>query len=50
MESKYLQGLVAGTKGDVEAACRIAGLSRSRFYALLKKHNIERVKDSGTDS
>ena len=50
MESKYLQGLVAGTKGNIEAACRIAGLSRSDLYALLKKHNIERVKGSGTDS
>ena len=41
MESQYLQGLVTGTKGDISAACQISGLSRSRFYALLKKHNID---------
>jgi DNA-binding NtrC family response regulator len=41
MESRYLQGLVTGTKGDIRAACRISGLSRPRLYALLKKHNID---------
>ncbi len=41
MKSQYLQGLVTGTKGDIKAACRISGLSRSRLYALLKKHNID---------
>jgi two-component system NtrC family response regulator len=41
MESQYLQRLVTGTKGDIGAACRISGLSRPRFYALLKKHNID---------
>lgn len=41
MESRYLQGLVTGTKGDIRAACRISGLSRSRLYARLKKHNID---------
>jgi two-component system NtrC family response regulator len=40
MEVQYLQELVAATKGDIKAACRISGLSRSRLYALLKKHNI----------
>jgi two-component system NtrC family response regulator len=40
MESQYLQELVAATKGDIRAACRISGLSRSRLYALLKKHNV----------
>jgi len=41
MESQYLQGLVTGTNGDMSASCRISGLSRSRLYALLKKHNID---------
>ena len=41
MESRYLQGLATGTKGDIGAACRISGLSRPRLYALLKKHNID---------
>ena len=40
MESQYLQELAAATKGDIRAACRISGLSRSRLYALLKKHNV----------
>jgi two-component system, NtrC family, response regulator len=39
--SQYLQGLATGTKGDIEAACQVSGLSRSRLYALLKKHNID---------
>jgi two-component system, NtrC family, response regulator len=41
MESQYLQGLVTGTRGDIRAACRISGLSRSRLYARLKKHGID---------
>jgi two-component system NtrC family response regulator len=40
MESQYLHELVVATKGDIQAACRISGLSRSRLYALLKKHRI----------
>ena len=40
MESQYLHELIAATKGDIRAACRISGLSRSRLYALLKKHNV----------
>jgi DNA-binding NtrC family response regulator len=38
----YLTRLVDDTKGDVEAACRLADLSRSRFYELLKLHGIQR--------
>ena len=41
MESQYLQELMTSTKGDISASCRISGLSRSRLYALLKKHNID---------
>jgi two-component system NtrC family response regulator len=40
MESQYLHELVGATKGDIKAACRISGLSRSRLYALLKKYNV----------
>jgi len=40
MESQYLQELVTATKGDIKSACRISGLSRSRLYALLKKHSV----------
>lgn len=39
-ERRYLKELIAQSKGDVQKACRIAGLSRSRLYALLKKYQI----------
>jgi two-component system NtrC family response regulator len=45
MESQYLQGLVTVTRGDIGAACRISGLSRPRLSALLKKHNIDILRD-----
>jgi two-component system NtrC family response regulator len=47
MESQYLHELIAATNGDIKAACRISGLSRSRLYALLKKHNVA-VPSKGT--
>jgi two-component system, NtrC family, response regulator len=40
--ASYLSRLVEDTKGDVDAACRLADLSRSRFYELLKLHGIQR--------
>jgi two-component system NtrC family response regulator len=39
-EKHYLQDLVALCEGDIKEACRIAGISQSRLYALLQKHNI----------
>jgi two-component system NtrC family response regulator len=41
-EQKYIQNLISETKGDIKDACRISGLSRSRLYGLMKKHNISR--------
>jgi two-component system NtrC family response regulator len=41
-EKKYLTNLLAQTKGNIKEACRIAGLSRSRLYHLLKKYSINR--------
>lgn len=41
-EQKYFQDLIDFTQGDIKASCRLAGLSRSRLYALMKKHNISR--------
>ena len=41
MERQYLQELVAITGGDIRESCKISGLSRSRFYQLVKKHDIE---------
>lgn len=39
-ERTYLERLIHVTGGDVAAASRISGLSRSRLYALLKKHGL----------
>jgi len=41
-EAKYLRDLISFTRGNISDACRISGLSRSRFYLLLKKHNISK--------
>jgi two-component system, NtrC family, response regulator len=38
----YLTKLVEDTKGDVDTACQLADLSRSRFYELLKLHGIQK--------
>jgi len=36
-EQQYLKDLISFAGGDNSEACRISGLSRSRFYALLRK-------------
>jgi two-component system NtrC family response regulator len=41
-ENRYLEALMIHSHGDIQAACRISGLSRSGLYARLKKYNIER--------
>ena len=38
----YLTKLLDDTKGDVEQACQLADLSRSRLYELLKLHGLQR--------
>jgi two-component system NtrC family response regulator len=40
VEKKYLRDLIALTRGDIKEACRLSGLSRSRLYLLLKKHDV----------
>lgn len=40
LEKQYLVSLIRATNGNFEEARRISGLSRSRIYALLKKHQI----------
>jgi two-component system NtrC family response regulator len=40
-EHEYLQKLISLTGGDINEACRIAKVSRSRLYSLLKKHQIQ---------
>jgi two-component system NtrC family response regulator len=39
-ELKYLHRLVVATGGDLKRSLQISGLSRSRFYTLLKKYKI----------
>lgn len=43
-ERQYLSELFARTGNDIQEACRISGLSRSRLYALLKKHSLIKSK------
>ncbi len=40
IEREYLFQLNKRTNGNMKAACRISGLSRSRLYALYNKHHI----------
>ena len=37
-EQQYLKDLISFVDGDNNKACRISGLSRSRFYTLLRKY------------
>jgi two-component system NtrC family response regulator len=37
-EQRYLKDLISFVGGDADKACRISGLSRSRFYTLLRKY------------
>ncbi|HQN20291.1 MAG TPA: sigma-54 dependent transcriptional regulator, partial [Syntrophobacteraceae bacterium] len=41
-ERNYLQRLMYLTGTNIKEACKMAGLSRSQLYALLKKHGITR--------
>ena len=41
VEKKYMEDLLASTGGDMEGACRIADLSRTRLYEILRKHHIQ---------
>jgi two-component system NtrC family response regulator len=41
-EKSYLQDLMALADDNIPEACRLSGLSQSRLYALLKKHQIGR--------
>ena len=39
-EKDYLQNLINVVEFDIERACQISGLSRSRFYELMKKYQL----------
>ena len=40
IEKDYLHQIMAYTRQDIAKATQLSGLSRARFYALLKKHDI----------
>jgi two-component system NtrC family response regulator len=40
VEKRYLQDLMRQEKGNIQAACRVSGLSRPRLYSLLKQYGI----------
>lgn len=39
-EKKYIRNLMQCSKNNIQAACRISGISRTRLYQLLHKHNL----------
>lgn len=42
IEKRYLHTLFDITGGNVKQSCKIAGISRARLYALIKRHEISR--------
>ena len=44
LEKQYLQALLQKARGDRAKACALAGISQSQLYALLKKHDLPRLK------
>jgi len=45
-EQQYLKELMSVTGGNIKKACGMSGISRSRFYALLKKYRISKLNSS----
>lgn len=41
-EKNYIEELMSQNRGNIQGACNTSGLSRSRLYALMKKHDISR--------
>ncbi|NNG01809.1 MAG: sigma-54-dependent Fis family transcriptional regulator [Desulfobacteraceae bacterium] len=50
MERKYLQRLTLLTNGNRKEACRISGLSRTRLFELLKKHELSKYLRKKTEA
>lgn len=40
VEREYLQELMKVSEGNIDRACRISALSRTRLYELLRQHNL----------
>ena len=47
-EKNYLQDLLALSDHDISEACNLSGLSQSRLYALMKKHQVNRNRQPAT--
>lgn len=43
-EKSYLQDLLVLSDQNITAACQLSGLSQSRLYALMKKHEVSRAR------
>jgi two-component system, NtrC family, response regulator len=43
-EKRYLERLMAATRGRIPKACEISGLSRARIYQMLAKHGLKPAK------
>lgn len=41
-EKAYFETLLINTEGDIKKCCAISGISRSRLYDLIKKHELSR--------
>jgi len=42
-EKDYLRELISSTNGNIDMACSISGLGRTRLYGLMKRHGISRA-------
>ncbi len=42
-DKQYFEDLMRQTEWDIQSACRVSGLGRTRLYTLLKKYNISRT-------
>jgi len=49
MERRYLDKLNRYTQGNRKEACRLSGLSRTRLFELLKKHDLAKPKIGETE-
>ena len=43
-EKNYLHDLLALADQNISEACHLSGLSQSRLYALMKKHEVTRSR------
>ncbi len=41
-EKAYFKNLLINTEGDIKKCCQVSGISRSRFYDIIKKHDLSR--------